>query len=90
MCVDRPAVRASEDAAVVRVEVQSLVRVDQGFLAAITLERKRNDGTFIFVSPLWFLRQGDAFLIGLDRPHEDRMSSENSYSSTFEIKLYIN
>lgn len=57
MCVDRPAVRAGEDAAVVRVEVQSLVRVDQGFLAAITLERKRNDGAFIFVSPLWFLEE---------------------------------
>lgn len=38
MGVDRPAVRAAEDAAVVRVEVQPLMRVDQGFLAAVALE----------------------------------------------------
>lgn len=38
VCVDRPAMRAGEDAAVVRVEVQSLMRVDQGFLAAVALE----------------------------------------------------
>lgn len=40
MGVDRPAMRAGEDAAVVRVEVQSLMRIDEGFLAAITLERE--------------------------------------------------
>lgn len=38
MGVDRPAVWAAKDAAVIRVEVQSLMRVDQGFLAAVALE----------------------------------------------------
>lgn len=43
VCVDCPAMGTGEDAAVVRVEVQSLMRVDQGLLTTVTLERKRND-----------------------------------------------
>lgn len=56
MGVDRPAMRAGEDAAVVRVEVQSLMGVDQRLLAAVALQRKaeRRDVAFIFgEAPSW-------------------------------------